>query len=88
MTLQAWPDARPAPGDGQTGAGVDPAGQQRRYVQGDPGGGGDHVGGQVRAGGVAAGAVQLDLQPVAGRGDRSRTEPDPAGVDARVAVDG
>src|SRR5207247_10825788 len=55
-----------APGHGEAGPGVDPAGDQCRDVQGDPGGGGDQVGGQVRAGGVAAGPFEGDFQPVAG----------------------
>ena len=55
---------------------------------GELGGGRHQVGGQVRAGGVPAGAVEGDLQPVAGRGDRAGPQPDPADVDPRVAVHG
>ncbi len=78
----------PAPGEGKAGAGVDPAGDQRGDVDGDPGGGGDQVGGQVRAGGVPAGAVERDLQAVAGAGDRPVPQPDPPGLHPGVAVHG
>src|SRR5690606_13178111 len=59
----------PAPGDGEAAAGVDAPADQGGHVGDDPGGGGDQVGGQVRAGGVPAGAVEGDLQTVARRGD-------------------
>ncbi|RPK92834.1 hypothetical protein EES46_07905 [Streptomyces sp. ADI98-10] len=80
------PGLQPPPGQREPGAGVDPAGEQRGHVDGDPGGGGDKVGGQVRPGGVPAGSVERDLQPVAGRGDGPDPQPDPPDVHLRVAV--
>ena len=77
-----------APGDREPGAGVDPAPDQRGHVGDHAGGRRDQVGGEVRAGGVAAGPVQGDLQPVAGGGDRALAQTDPARVDPGVAVHG
>lgn len=64
------------------------AADDRGHVGDDTGGGGDEVGRQMRPGGVPTGTVEGDLQPVAGRGDRTGLEPDPPGVDPRVAVHG
>ena len=75
-----------APHHGQAGPGVDPAAEQGGRVDDDLGQRVHQVGGQVRPGGVPAGAGQLDVDRVGGRGERARAHADQAGRQLRVAV--
>jgi hypothetical protein len=75
-----------APHHGQPGARVDPAVQQRRHVDDHPAQRVHQVGGQVRAGGVPAGAGQRHLDGVGGGGERAGPHADQAGRELRVAV--
>src|ERR1700722_7565199 len=65
-----------------------PPGQPRGHLGDDLAEAVHQVRGQVRPGGVAAGAGHPDLDLVAGGGDRTRADAELAGVEARVAVQG
>ena len=75
-----------APDHRDAGARIDPAVQQRGHVDDHPAQGVHQVGGQVRAGGVAARAGEGDLDRVGGRGERAGAHADQAGRQLRVAV--
>ena len=65
---------------------VDPATQQVGHVHHDPAQRVHEVGGQVRSGGVAAGAGQADLDHVGRRGERAGPDRDQPGRQLREAV--
>ena len=88
MTFGAWPDSMRPQVMASPARAVEAAADQRGHVGDDAGGGGDQVGREVGAGGVAARAVEGDLQPVAGGGDGTLAQPDPPGVHPGVAVHG
>ncbi len=67
---------------------VDAAVEQGRHVDDDPAERVHQVGGQVRPGGVPAGAGEFDPDRVGGRGERAGADPDQAGRQLRVAVQG
>ncbi len=79
---------RLAPDQVDTRPRIHPAGEHRRDARQEVAERGRHVGGQVRAGGVPARAVQPDLDVVRRRRHRAGAQADPTHVDRGVAVHG